>query len=290
MTQRIEPWKFSTGCGGLILLVASAVCSTGLAMANLRDDTAAWCEQQWRTESTRFVVNEREAPNYAGLIKQWETYRPKCEGTVAYEARLAIALALSGRFEDAKRALAPVEAQQSPHSNLVEIARLQIDTRELLADPVPNKRARLLAIEKRYRDLVRRYPNWPVGFAALGGVQTTLEMHREAVASLEKGKSADADVWGVYRNLAVSYAALGRYKDALQAADEAIDLKPTLMSDPDFVYAGAVANAGLGDFKSARTALQVLVTKRPGVREDPDFAKTLAFIRSREEKSSAVKK
>ena len=90
---------------------------------------------------------------------------------------------------------------------------------------------------------------------------------------------------GPYRNLTVSYAALERWREAIDAADEAYTLDRGVTNDPHFVCAAAMANAGVGDLKSAETMLRVIATKRPESRQDPDCRRAAAFVMARMPKS-----
>lgn len=269
----------------LCFLVFGIAAAFGVGAETLSGSRAEWCEQQWLGESRRFVSEQRGSPDLLGLVDQWRAYRSKCGGSVAYEARLAVLLAMTGRSSEARVQLAPVlgPGAKSSYANLVELAQLQIETWEILADSEARQRERLLEVEKKHRNLVRRYPDWPIGLAVLGGLQTNLGLHSEAVSNLNRAKSADSDMFGIYRNLTISLAALGRYRDALDAADIAVEMNQALFSDPEFVCAGAIANAGLGQFKSARLTLQVLVSKQPNLRHDSNFALAVSTVKTLEE-------
>jgi tetratricopeptide (TPR) repeat protein len=266
--------------------IAAAVWSAiAVSTAQAGAETGAWCEKQWAVDSTVFVSKQAARPDYDGLLKKWELYRPKCVGTGAYEARWAMALALLGRIDEANAVLRTVENKETDYPYLVEAARLQIDTWDALRSPNDQK-VRLVSIEKRYRALVKTHPSWLQGYGLLGSVQTVLEMHHEAIPNLERSRSADADTWGSFRNLTVSYAAVGRFSDALDAAGIALDSNSNVMSDADFMYAAAKSNLALGETKAARNVLQVLVSKRPAVRSDPDFARVLSLVAEQEQRRS----
>lgn len=83
---------------------------------------------------------------------------------------------------------------------------------------------------------------------------------------------------GIYRNLTISYATVGKYDDALKAADSASEMNKESSSDPDFMYAVVKTDAALGDFVAAQTALKVLAANVPEVRNTPEFADAANFL------------
>jgi len=94
---------------------------------------------------------------------------------------------------------------------------------------------------------------------------------------------------GIYRNLTINYAELGRYQQAYDAAGRAIGLRKSVMADPYFVYGVAKGEAGLGMFKEAMTALRVIAAKHPGINQDPDFKATVDFVIEKLKSSEAGK-
>ena len=83
---------------------------------------------------------------------------------------------------------------------------------------------------------------------------------------------------GVYVNLTISYSALGRYPEAMQAADAAYRHDKSVTGHPYFAYALARAQAATGKLQQAETVLRVIAAKKPEVRRDPEFKKVIEFV------------
>lgn len=244
-----------------------------------RQDPAAWCEVQWRIESAR--AREEHPSDMTPLLRRWEGLADKCRGTVAYEARLAMARLLIGQVGEARVLLKSVNAAGSPYEYLVEFATVLCDSYALMNGSPTEEEAR--RVEKEMRAFVWRHPDFAEGHAVLGALQGGLGMHAEAIRSLELGLRSSMDVSGVYRNLTVSYVALERYQDAFRAAENAHRLDKRVTSDRYFMYGLATAEAGIGKIESARDALGLIAAKQPEVRNDPGFQRALEFVQRQAE-------
>lgn len=257
-----------------IISLFAALASPTNAYANI--NKADWCEQQWAKESSR--AGGSEAGN-ADLLLIWKKYEPKCSGTVSYEARLAIAYTLQGQTDQARKLLKPLTNTHSAYKHLVEFSLLQADAADLTLGDITLEHVHQL--EKKYAVFVKKHPGFLDGHAAIGGLQTTLGMHEKAIKSLEIGSRSQMDVSGVYRNLAISYSEVGRFKDALTAASKAHELNTEIMSDPYFLLSFAKANAGLNNLDYAAKILKLVSAKFPGVQSSPAFKDTIDFINSK---------
>jgi tetratricopeptide (TPR) repeat protein len=241
------------------------------------DSVADWCERQWAIESAS--AGERGPRDLTELLMRWKGHGLKCSGTVAYEARLAMAYAMSGDPAAAQRELKSVAGIQSDYGHLVEFGAVVVDYFSV-ANGAPTRDG-VRRLEGELRAFTEKYPRFADGQAMLGGIETTLGKHAEAIKALELGLHSSMDTSGAYRNLAISYAAVGRYEDAIHAADAAYRLDKGLTSDPYFVYAVAIADAGVGKLEDAELALRVIAAKKPEVRRDPEFKKALDFVLAR---------
>ena len=228
--------------------------------AYAKNQISEWCEQQWTVESAK--LGEVDMPDNAALLARWKSYESKCTGSIAYEARLAIAYVSVKQVDKARSVLKPLSKDTQEYGHLIELALLQADEADLM-NGVVNERD-IAQLERRYLALVKKYPNFLEGYALLGGLQSMLNKHAEAIRSLEYARETKMNAAGIYRNLTISYAALGRYKDAAQ-----------------FVYGLAKAKAGVGDFRAAETVLRVIAAKKPDVRRDPDFKDAVDFVTAR---------
>jgi tetratricopeptide (TPR) repeat protein len=259
----------------LAAVVATCMVAT---MAGASENRAAVCEQLWKQESAK-AIHGGASPDFPQLLARWLSHGPQCAGTVAYEARLAIAYVAAGRPDEAREVLAPMRGIQSEYAHLVELAALQLDYFAVAKGTITDDR--LKGLESQFRTYVRKHPHVPEGYAQLGALQTMLGKHAEAVGSLSAALKSSMDLAGVHRNLTISYAALGRYEEAVRSADEAVDLGPDMLSDAAFVYAAAKASAAVGKISAAVTVLNVIATKRPELREDPGFWDAANFVKAR---------
>lgn len=178
--------------------------------------------------------------------------------------------------DKAREVLKPLARTPSDYSYLVDFSLLHADMAEVMNRTIKMEDVRRL--EEKYLAFVKRYPEFPDGHGMLGGIQTILEKHDDAIKSLEVGLRSAMDVSGVYRNLTISYTAVGRYEEAIRVADKAFQLNRRLTSDPDFAFALAKADAGIGNFHAAETVLRVIAAKVPEVRSDPDFKEAVDFV------------
>lgn len=249
----------------------------GLAKAASQADEE-WCEKQWITDSAAHLSGP--TANGSAMLKRWLSHGPRCGTTYAYFGRLATIQVLMKDFAAAKATLAKAPTAESPFAYSLDAARIQLAVEERLDDSIPITANDLSKFESSYASLVKKYPNWPTGYALLGGVQTLLGKHIDAIENLKRASKTDAyELYGVYRNLTISYSATGTYQAALVAADKAYELNSALTSDPAFVFAAATANSALGQFEEAEALLRLILSKRPEVREDPEFARTVEFYK-----------
>ncbi|MBI2381361.1 MAG: hypothetical protein HYV16_11470 [Gammaproteobacteria bacterium] len=263
------------------IVLAAALCALTLGymvMAETSQSKGQWCERQWLTESANFV--DRDAPDYMGLLESWKKYREKCQGTVAYEARMALIYYFLDKPTRARDVLRSVENVGSEYDYLRDILAILTEYKEyMLAQKIDESLLR--AFKKRFSNYVGKYPESMEGYAQLGAVQMSLGEHESAIisfaAAIEKAPET-ADLAGLLRNLTVSYSEIGHYQDAYDVAGAAINRRKSVTEDAEFMLALAKAEAGLGMFKEAETTLRVIVTKHPSLREEPDFQATVNFV------------
>ncbi len=260
------------------MLAAALVTFMVATTASASESKGAACEKLWRQESAQ-AVHGGARPEYEGLLARWLSHRPQFAGTVAWEARLAIAYVAAGKPDDARKVLAPLQGKSSEYAYLVDLASLQLDYLALAHGP--ETRERLEAVEGQFDAYVRKHPALPEGYAQLGALHMLLDKHAEAVATLSKALGSSMDLAGVYRNLTISHSALGQWQEAMKAADEAVNLGPDMFVDAPFIYAAATAFASGGQVQTAVSALNVLATKRPELQKDPEFWKVANFVKAK---------
>lgn len=244
------------------------------------DKKETLCYEKWKSVSAEPGLSE----DYQALLKAWQHNSALCAGTTPYQANLAITNALLGDFKEANKALEGVKGKGSEYSYLIELARLQIYTQQLVTSGEANEKS-LHDLEAKYFDFVKSYPERPEGFGLLGGLQTTIGKHQESIKNLEeslnKPESQSLQLYGVYRNLTISYSAVGEYQKSLSSANQAMSLKRGLTSDQYFMYAFAISDAGLGKIEEAKAALLLISAKKPEVKSDPDFIEAVNFVRAK---------
>lgn len=259
----------------------------GGGVAKAAEKGGAWCERAWFGVSARFAPRMPKSTD-PELVKAWQAYGASCAGTVAYEGRLAMAYVLTGQSELAKGVLAPLDRRGGPYGHLVDFGWILIDAVAVFQG-VPEEAA-LAGLAERLRVHTARFPESMEGLSMLGALRTMLGQHEAAVAALSRCTSAPLiDLSGVHRNLTISLAALERYELAKASAEAALELRPELTSDPQWVYAVATTWAALGDLTTAGKALQSIGLEQPAVREDPRYRQAVQFVLERKKASAARK-
>jgi tetratricopeptide (TPR) repeat protein len=130
------------------------------------------------------------------------------------------------------------------------------------------------ALESKLEAYVRRYPAMTAGHSMLGGIKVELGDHEGAIDEFKAGLAVDDPTiqkWGLWRHLTVSYTKLGLYTDALVSAGGAIQLKPDVTRDREFIYAMALSETHLGLLEDAQKALQLTLSRYPEAKQDPEF-------------------
>ena len=166
------------------------------------------------------------------------------------------------------------------YNYLLELAHLLTEAKRLMLSQQMDD-AHLRGFDRNLAEFVKRNPQLFEGYALLGGIEVILNRHAEAIPLLEKAAAMEGSPGsraGIYRNLTISYAEVGRYQDAYDAGGTAISLSKTFFADPYFIYAVAKTDAGLGKFADAQTAIRVIAKKRPQVKDTKDFLSTVDFI------------
>lgn len=236
---------------------------------------ALHCEKQWIQDSASFATSTP-----ADRITKWKTHEGECKSTSVYWGRLAILQANAHEFKAARESIIKAPKENPEYDFALDLARLEIEVQRRLASPAPLARTDIEKFEEGYQRIVREHPKWPTGYALLGGTQTMLGKHSQAVASLRKASEGDAyQLSGVFRNLAISLTALGKHEEALAAADRAGKLDKSLLGDPAFAIAVANSHTALGYIDDAQNLLKVVLAKRPELKADPEFIEAVEYTR-----------
>lgn len=268
---------------GLLTLFAG-----GNALA--AESRAQACDRQWLEESGPYV--NRAVPDHAALLKYWLAQKKKCAGTVTYEARLGLIHYFLNDYAEARRVLGSVKDQRSPYYPLIEFVSLTIDLSEIDNLEAAAQPAALNKGRERLEDYTRRNPTSAEGFVMLGSVLSYLEEWPQALDALQQAKrhiSPQVSQMGLQRNLAIVNTELGRYEEALDAAQEALVYTTSLQGDPPFMLAVMRSYAALGRAEEAAKATQSLVDRVPGVTKAPEFHRAVADMKRLYEASKARK-
>lgn len=251
-----------------LLCAALAVLGSSSALAARGEQgtrmTGAQCEELWKKESAKFAASQ----DWRAFLERWRSFEKPCAGTGAYEARLAIAHAALGETASAARVLERVK-RPGAFEPLVAFGKLQIAYFEAARRDADG--AEVLVLMRRFEAFVRDHPEFREAYVTLGGLQTILGRHAEAIPNLEIAAKGTVNVAGALRNLVICYAAVGRHDDALGAADRAYGLWPGLSSDGEFLHAFANALEAQGERDKAETVRQLIRAKGldETVRRDP---------------------
>jgi tetratricopeptide (TPR) repeat protein len=255
-------------------------------------ENAAWCEQQWVAQEVFPKGYEAESPD--ANVYRWRAIAGKCQGTGYYEARLAFAYVGAGQYQKAREALAQIKLVDSRYAYLVDLVRIEIDAADLVDQPSPSSDA-IVAIDERYSaHLNGSYSDATVedsvdALIAYGSFKGAIGQFENGVTLLELAERIRKPARGklaLNRNLAVDYAALGRFDEAESAAARALQLSPIVMTSPQFMYALARSQASLGKRAEAAASMGKLAELRPDVAGSPEYAAANAFVRQKSRKPS----
>lgn len=242
------------------------------------------CERLWITD-TGALMSPKVNAGPAALLRQWSAREPECGSTAIYWGRMSMAQLLANDIPGAKKSLARAPASEPDYRYAVDMAVAQIVVQERTSDPAPLTPEDIAKFEVAYAGVVAKHPKWPTGYALLGGMQTLLGKHAQALQNLAVAEKGNAyELWGVYRNQTISLSALGKHEEALAAADKAVENNRAVLSDAPFAYAVAISHAALGYLDDADDTLKVILTRRPEVRNDPDFQRAVAYCRAQRQR------
>ena len=248
-------------------------------------ENAGWCEQQWVAQEV--LPQGYDAENPDANVERWQALAPKCQGTGFYEARLAFAYIGAGKYSKARQILAQLKPGDAPYAYLVDLVGIEVDASDLADQPAPSGDA-LASIDERYSaHLNGRYSDATIedsidALIAYGSFKGAIGQFENGVTLLELAERIRKPARGklaLNRNLAVDYAALGRFEDAESAALRALRLSPIVMTSPQFVYAFAKSQASLGKRTEAASSMAKLAELRPDVAKSPEFRETTEFLR-----------
>jgi len=248
-------------------------------------EDAAWCEQQWVAQEVLPKGYEAESPD--ANVDRWQALAAKCQGTGAYEARLAFAYVGAGKYQKARQILAQMKPGDSRYAYLVDLVSIDVDASDVADQPAPSSDA-LASIDERYSaHLNGSYSDATIedsvdALISYGSFKSAIGQFDNAVTLLELAeriRKPARDKLALNRNLAVDYAALGRFEDAESAALRALRLSPIVMTSPKFVYAFARSQASLGKRTEATSSMEKLAELRPDVARSPEFRETTEFLR-----------
>jgi tetratricopeptide (TPR) repeat protein len=265
-----------------------AAISLGGARALAAD--AGWCEAQW--VPLEVIPTDFEAVPYGAELKRWLELKGKCQGTGIYEVRLAISLADAGMIPEARETLAKLPATlDSKYRYLVDLAEIDIMVVEVFdqaTDTLPGDKVQ--AIEDRFLSHMSTYYSdenladaveVTIAFGSFKGSLGEFEHAATLLEMADKMRKPARRKLALYRNLAVNYAQLGRFRHAEDAAQTALRISPIVMTSPNFVYALAKSQASLDMPEEARASMKKLAELRPDVVASVEFKDADSFVASK---------
>jgi protein O-GlcNAc transferase len=129
--------------------------------------------------------------------------------------------------------------------------RFKVENPETVGQPIPlaqqlERKGKLAAAERLYRELLARQPRHPVALHLLGLLCHRTGRSREALELVKQSIAADPSVADFHCNLAVMLGAAGMLEEAVASLRKAIELRPNTSS--------AYGNLGVTLEKSGRLA------------------------------------
>ena len=257
----------------LFLIFTSGQC---LAASN-NESIGTECNEVWYRLSAELA--DGTSLGYENLKDKWEGLGKPCVGTGLYKIRMGTILFFQRDMSGAKDILATTSNQPTNYRYLGDILdhMISFNTDDWWASENEFRDVML----RKAKSLIENYPsNYEVHVYA-GEMIVTLESYEDGISVLEEAVKLwpqDADIIGVYRNLAVAYSKLDRYQTSYNYGNKAYKLDQAISDDYYFMLAMSRASAGIGDFSTAQNALRIISAKYPEAIDDQDFKGEVDFI------------
>ena len=108
-----------------------------------------------------------------------------------------------------------------------------------------------------------------------------IEDYASAIHYASRSIELNSHQWEPNRSLAIAHAMQGEYGPAIAAGRRAEDLRASLITDPELMYAVARSYAAIGNVPVAEKTMGILAHNNPSVRGTPDWNACIAFLAAR---------
>jgi tetratricopeptide (TPR) repeat protein len=218
----------------------------------------------------RILADEAAFPDLPSKIKAWEAKKTDCGGTGLYEFRLANLHTQAGNYSVAESVLKTSLAKKLPYERELSLG---------LADIQLAKHNWVIA-ERDFRELIKKYPDWHVGYQKVGTVKFEEKKYEESIYFHNEANKRQHSPTS-YLELTLSYHQLAQHENAIKSMNKAFSLDKTVAGDRDAMLATAISYASVGKYKLSRNLLAMLLNARPETKNDPGYKQALEFLRKR---------
>ncbi|WP_434355506.1 hypothetical protein NF212_10895 [Parasalinivibrio latis] len=153
--------------------------------------------------------------------------------------------------------------RQADLAKVQEQLRAALDNRKISSEEY-------VALENGYQSLIKKYPDWWVGYDGL----TTLALFRnDCDAAIEYAVAANRIQLNMpsYFALTVCYNIKGEGENALFAANAAYDIDPSVIQNPQYLIHAANAFTTAGKYEVAKNLLAKAIREAPSIKKDQNF-------------------
>lgn len=127
-------------------------------------------------------------------------------------------------------------------------------------------------VQNKYQSLVDQFPEWFEGYSGLALLEVMRNNCEVAVKHATVANSKQANSTSFYA-LTLCYAKMGRYEDAVSAANTTVSLNESLTKNSEFMIHSAFAFTEVGKYEVARNLLAMILKEKPEIKSDERFLK-----------------
>ena len=158
--------------------------------------------------------------------------------------------------------------------------RLGAQLKVLVAEK-PISRDKILALKPQFVAALSESPNSPTAYEQTSNYMLLIADYRSAITYAERSLKLHDEQWEPNRTLTIAHMQLGEYAPAVFAGRRAEELRNSLRSDPQFMYALAKSYAGAGNIHVAEMTLQLLRQETPNQHGTEEWHDAINFIAAR---------
>ena len=236
----------------------------------------AACEEMWR-QTYAASATAGGQHDTADLIKKWVSLAAYCEGSGVYEFRLAILYLASNRPQAALDLLKDAHTWPVQYAKLAPFVRLRAQL-STYASETPMPLDKIRALKPQYLAALADGPVSPTAYEQVSNYMLVIQEYRDAIIYAEKSLQLRSDQWEPNRTLTIAHEHLAEYAPAVFAGRRAQELRNSLISDSEFMYALAKSYAGAGNVKVAEMTLQILRQEKPDENGSANWQEAINFL------------